>query len=58
MSMPSTVVLNCMTGHRIIHTISGRDHRPARPAPLVRHRTKTARLNGKDRFRPPLGVVR
>jgi hypothetical protein len=38
MSMPSTVALSCMTGHRIIHTISGRDHRPARPAPLVRHR--------------------
>jgi hypothetical protein len=38
MSMPSTVALNCMTEHRIIHTISGRDHRPARPAPLVRHR--------------------
>jgi hypothetical protein len=47
-----------MTGHRIIHTISGCDHRLARPAPLVRHRTMTARLNGKDRFRPPLGVVR
>jgi hypothetical protein len=27
-----------MTGHHIIDTISGRDHRPARPAALRRHR--------------------
>jgi LuxR family transcriptional regulator, maltose regulon positive regulatory protein len=38
MSMPPTIALNCMTGHHIIHTISGREHRPPRPAPLVRHR--------------------
>jgi hypothetical protein len=38
MSMPSTVALNCMTGHHIIYTISGRDHRPARPAALRRRR--------------------
>jgi hypothetical protein len=52
MSMPSTVALSCMTGHRIIHTISGRDHRPAARS------AGPARLNGKDRFRPPLRVVR
>lgn len=35
MSMPSTVALNWMIEHHIIHTISGHDHRPARPsAPL------------------------
>jgi hypothetical protein len=38
MSMLLTVALDCMTGHHIIHTISGRDYRPARPALLVWHR--------------------
>jgi hypothetical protein len=58
MSMPSTVALNCMTGHRIIHTISGRDHRPRDPLRWSGTGTMTARLNGKDRFPPPLGIVR
>ncbi len=37
MSISSTVALNCMTGHHIIHTICARDHLVARPVPLVRH---------------------
>jgi hypothetical protein len=56
MSMPSTVALNCMTGHRIIHTISGRG--PRGPLRWSGTGTTTARLNGKDRFRPPLRAVR
>jgi len=31
--MPSTIARNWMTEHHIIYTISGHDHRPARPAP-------------------------
>ena len=48
MSMTSTVAPNCMTGHHIIYTISGRDHRPARPryAGTVR---MTSHPNGKER---------
>jgi len=34
MSMPSTVALNWMIEHHIIHTISGHDHRPALSGPL------------------------
>lgn len=34
MSMPSTIPLKWMIEHHIIYTISGLDHRPARPAPL------------------------
>jgi hypothetical protein len=31
--MPSTIARNWMIEHHIIYTISGHDHRPARPAP-------------------------
>jgi hypothetical protein len=58
MSMPSTVALNCMTGHRIIHTISGRDHRFARLAPLVRHRNDDVTLERQGLLFGPLDVVR
>jgi hypothetical protein len=34
MSMRSTIALNWMIEHHIIYTISGHDHRLARPAAL------------------------
>jgi hypothetical protein len=35
MSMPSTVALNCMTGHRIIYTIPAAITASRGPAPLA-----------------------
>jgi hypothetical protein len=57
MSMPSTIALNWMIEHHIIYTISGHDHRPARPAPRRPAREDDVTLNRKDRS-SPLGVVR
>src|SRR5271169_4781845 len=50
MPMPSTIALNWMIEHHIIYTISGHDHRPARPAPLRRHREDDVSPEQKGSF--------
>jgi len=55
--MTSTVALYCMIAHHIIYTISGYDHRSARPAPLRRHREVDVTPE-RIALRPGLGVVR
>jgi hypothetical protein len=49
MFMPSTVALNCMTGHRIIYTIPAAITASRGPLRWPRHRTMTSQLAPRRR---------
>ena len=49
MSMPSTVALNCMTGHRIIYTIPAAITARRGPLRWPRHREMTSQLAPRRR---------